>query len=330
MSWCVEIDLLSQVGQDGSDGSVGPICTSEKTLDSAIPTSAAHRPRMLADWGPGDGGTVREEECRTNTRLTRGWGPPSSSAWRCTSRSVCPAWSAGCPSPTQAEHAPSAGAQAAGPQLPQSLQLDGQAMAVPPWDVVDLTPPQHLKTVSDIFQDLDTNKTRVSLNGSLYLLNLELSVQQLLSGQFHWEVSPGKEHCVSVQSLGRACLCGLRAALPRTDSLTAAGAEGESPVQEAASPDLNRFASQPTLTLHSKMNKMCLAFLGALLLALHLISTQVVQALNSTDNTPMNYTTMVPTNIGVNTTLKGGCGWTAASTLLLPLAVAASLLFGRS
>ncbi|KAI9540980.1 hypothetical protein NQZ68_035267 [Dissostichus eleginoides] len=75
------------------------------------------------------------------------------------------------------------------------------------------------------------------------------------------------------------------------------------------------------------MNKMCLAFLGALLLALHLISTQVVQALNSTD---MNYTTMVTTNIGVNTTLNGGCGWTAASTLLLPLAVAASLLFGRS
>ncbi|KAJ4939067.1 hypothetical protein JOQ06_028529 [Pogonophryne albipinna] len=79
------------------------------------------------------------------------------------------------------------------------------------------------------------------------------------------------------------------------------------------------------------MNKMCLAFLGALLLALHLISTQVVQAQNSTVNTTMgNYTTMVPTTIGVNTTLKSGCGWTAASTLLLPLAVAASLLFGRS
>ncbi|KAK5916457.1 hypothetical protein CgunFtcFv8_011437 [Champsocephalus gunnari] len=80
------------------------------------------------------------------------------------------------------------------------------------------------------------------------------------------------------------------------------------------------------------MNKMCLAFLGALLLALHLISTQVVQAQNSTVNTTMgNYTTMVPTTtIGMNTTLKSGCGWTAASTLLLPLAVAASLLFGRS
>ncbi|KAL3048934.1 hypothetical protein OYC64_008419 [Pagothenia borchgrevinki] len=77
---------------------------------------------------------------------------------------------------------------------------------------------------------------------------------------------------------------------------------------------------------------MCLAFLGALLLALHLISTQVVQAQNSTVNTTMGYySTMVPTTIGMNTTtLYSGCGWTAASTLLLPLAVAASLLFGRS
>lgn len=46
-------------------------------------------------------------------------------------------------------------AKAAGPQLPQCLQLDGQAVAVPAWDVVDLPPPQHLKTVTDIFQDLD-------------------------------------------------------------------------------------------------------------------------------------------------------------------------------
>lgn len=45
--------------------------------------------------------------------------------------------------------------KAASPQLPQRLQLDGQAMAVPAWDVVDLSPPQHLKTVTDIFQDLD-------------------------------------------------------------------------------------------------------------------------------------------------------------------------------
>ena len=63
---------------------------------------------------------------------------------------------------------------------------------------------------------------------------------------------------------------------------------------------------------------------------------KVVQAQNSTVNTTMVPTTigvntMVPTTIGVNTTtLNSGCGWTAASTLLLPLAVAASLLFGRS
>lgn len=50
---------------------------------------------------------------------------------------------------------------------------------------------------------------------------LEFSVQQLLSGQFHREVSPGKEHGVLVVSLRRA---------------TAAGADGESAVEEATFP----------------------------------------------------------------------------------------------
>lgn len=45
--------------------------------------------------------------------------------------------------------------KATGCRLPQSFQLDGQAMAVPAWDVVDLSPPQHLKTVTDVFQDLE-------------------------------------------------------------------------------------------------------------------------------------------------------------------------------
>ncbi|KAK5857107.1 hypothetical protein PBY51_010373 [Eleginops maclovinus] len=76
------------------------------------------------------------------------------------------------------------------------------------------------------------------------------------------------------------------------------------------------------------MNKMCLAFIGALLLSLHLISTQVVQAQNSTMS---NYTTMEPTTtISGNTSLNNDCVRTDAFALLLPLAVAASVLFGRS
>lgn len=43
----------------------------------------------------------------------------------------------------------------AGTQLSQCLQLNGQAVTVPAWDIVDPSPPQHLKTVTDVFQDLD-------------------------------------------------------------------------------------------------------------------------------------------------------------------------------
>ena len=76
----------------------------------------------------------------------------------------------------------------------------------------------------------------------LYLLDLQLSLQQLLSGQLHGEVSPGEEHRVPVQPLSRAGLCGLSAAaFPRTSAVTAAGAEGDSRVvvvvvEEAAGP----------------------------------------------------------------------------------------------
>lgn len=45
-------------------------------------------------------------------------------------------------------------AEAMAPQFAQRLQLDGQAMAVPARHVVDLSAPQHLKAVPDVFQDL--------------------------------------------------------------------------------------------------------------------------------------------------------------------------------
>lgn len=45
-------------------------------------------------------------------------------------------------------------AEAMAPQLAQRLQLDGQAVAVPARDVVDLSAPQHLEAVPDVFQDL--------------------------------------------------------------------------------------------------------------------------------------------------------------------------------
>lgn len=44
--------------------------------------------------------------------------------------------------------------QPAGAQLPKSLQLNGQAMAVPAGDVVDLPAPQHLEPVTDVLDDL--------------------------------------------------------------------------------------------------------------------------------------------------------------------------------
>ncbi|TNN65480.1 hypothetical protein EYF80_024299 [Liparis tanakae] len=174
------------------------------------------------------------------------------------------------------------GAQAAGAQLAQSLQLDGQAVAVPTGDVVDLPPAQHLKAVSDIFQDLDqeyksakphscrkeaiihivhvTKQYVIAIKLSVavpardcetvvqvctrtkratresYLLDLELSVQQLLSGQPHGELGPREEHRVSVQPRGSPGLCGLSAGFTGTFNMTAAGAQGESPVEEAASP----------------------------------------------------------------------------------------------
>ncbi|KAM7376598.1 hypothetical protein PAMP_006321 [Pampus punctatissimus] len=78
------------------------------------------------------------------------------------------------------------------------------------------------------------------------------------------------------------------------------------------------------------MYKMCVAFLGVFLLSLHLSSQ--VMAQNVTTAVPMNATmsnyTMGPM---VNTTSKGnGCERTDASTLLLPLAVAATLLHSWS
>lgn len=45
-------------------------------------------------------------------------------------------------------------AEATAPQLAQRLQLDGQAVAVPARDIVDLSAPQHLEAVPDVFQDL--------------------------------------------------------------------------------------------------------------------------------------------------------------------------------
>ena len=61
----------------------------------------------------------------------------------------------------------------------------------------------------------------------------------------------------------------------------------------------------------------------------------MVQAQNATNttSTPMNMTgyTMMPTVTGtMNVTDKNGCGRLDSSTLLLPLALAASLLHGWS
>ncbi|TNN65482.1 hypothetical protein EYF80_024301 [Liparis tanakae] len=71
------------------------------------------------------------------------------------------------------------------------------------------------------------------------------------------------------------------------------------------------------------MTRMCLSYLGALLLALHLISSQVVQAQNVTVS-PTN--TTIPANVTATTPPpENGCGTTAAFPLMLPLAAAASL-----
>ncbi|KAK9533266.1 hypothetical protein VZT92_008395 [Zoarces viviparus] len=74
------------------------------------------------------------------------------------------------------------------------------------------------------------------------------------------------------------------------------------------------------------MNKMCVAYLGALLLTLHLIPLQVVQAQTpgpATNATTANKTETPPPK-------ESGSGTTDCFTLLLPLAVAASLLHGWS
>lgn len=71
------------------------------------------------------------------------------------------------------------------------------------------------------------------------------------------------------------------------------------------------------------MSKMCLAYLGLFLLALSLLSSQVVQAQNSTEAT-MN-ATMTP-SVNITTDDKNSCGRTDVFTLLLPLALGTSLL----
>ncbi|TMS20995.1 hypothetical protein E3U43_014968 [Larimichthys crocea] len=82
------------------------------------------------------------------------------------------------------------------------------------------------------------------------------------------------------------------------------------------------------------MNKMCLAHLGVFLLALHLLSSQVVQAqagknmTSMSNSTSYNMTTMGPVN--VTSADKNGSGSIDAFTMLLPLAVIASLLYGWS
>lgn len=52
------------------------------------------------------------------------------------------------------------GTEAAGLQLSQGLQLDGQAVAVPAGHVVHLPAPQHLKAITDVLQYLGKNKTQ--------------------------------------------------------------------------------------------------------------------------------------------------------------------------
>lgn len=56
-------------------------------------------------------------------------------------------------------------AEAPPPLLSQCLELNGQAMAVPARDKVDLAAPQNLKPVTDVLQDLPQERGRV-LNSS--------------------------------------------------------------------------------------------------------------------------------------------------------------------
>ncbi|KAL7380681.1 hypothetical protein ABVT39_022236 [Epinephelus coioides] len=83
---------------------------------------------------------------------------------------------------------------------------------------------------------------------------------------------------------------------------------------------------------------MGIAYLGALLLALHLISSQVVHAqvetkpdtVASKNGTVTNKPTVKPTSTTSSPSKDNGAGRTDAFTLLLPLAVGASLLLGWS
>lgn len=58
-------------------------------------------------------------------------------------------------------------------------------------------------------------------------MDSDFLIQELLSSHLHGEVSPGNEHCVPVQALSRADLCGMNAAFPRTESATAPEAQAE-------------------------------------------------------------------------------------------------------
>lgn len=75
------------------------------------------------------------------------------------------------------------------------------------------------------------------------------------------------------------------------------------------------------------MNKMWVAYIGVLLLALHLSSQIVVAQSDVNATTPSTTTTSKPT---VTPTEKSGSVRNDAFTLLLPLALAASLLHSWS
>lgn len=76
--------------------------------------------------------------------------------------------------------------KAAGCQLPQSFQLDGQAMAVPAWDVVDLSPPQHLKTITNVFQDLEQKQDNTLIIWTVFELSL---LAESRSSKSYWQQS---------------------------------------------------------------------------------------------------------------------------------------------
>ncbi|CAJ1074131.1 hypothetical protein E3U43_014968 [Xyrichtys novacula] len=79
---------------------------------------------------------------------------------------------------------------------------------------------------------------------------------------------------------------------------------------------------------------MCLVHLGLFLLALSILSSQMVQAQNATEAPMLNTTkpnnTMTTLAVDVTEKGKSSCGRTDAFTLLLPLALGASLLHSWS